>query len=105
VPERGLTRMSEQLSEQRQRLIRRYMEQSVATEEPRADVELPDPWRQETIVHPTPPVDLEPFATPAPRLEFVRRWISAGRHRHPQFRLALVIVLLAVAVGWLVAHL
>jgi hypothetical protein len=95
--------MTEELSQDRQRLIRRYME-SADVDEATADVALPDPWRQEAVVDPAPLVDLEAFATSPPRLDLVRGWISAVRYRHPQLRLPLVIIVLAVAVGWLVAH-
>ena len=96
--------MTEELSQDRQRLIRRYMEESVGGAEPTGEGELPDPWRRETIVDPAPLVDLEPFPAPHPRLELVRWWIAAGVHRHPQVRLALALIVLAVAVGWLVAR-
>lgn len=95
--------MTEELSEHRQRLIRRYMG-SAEVDETTVEVDLPDPRRRETIADPAPLVDLEAFATPPPRLDVVRGWISAAGYRHPQLRLALLVIGLAVAVGWLVAH-
>jgi hypothetical protein len=43
-------------------------------------------------------------APPPPRLDLLRWRTAALVHGHPQLRLALVLVVMAVTVGWLVAR-
>ncbi len=83
--------MAEELSEDRQRLIFRYMQDAVQSEpaEPR-----PRPAFDGFAV-----VDAQPA-----RLDLLR-WRTAALVRgHPQLRLALVLVVMALTVGWLVAR-
>jgi hypothetical protein len=84
--------MAEELSEDRQRLIFRYM-QDTARAEP------VEPQSRPVLVDRFVEVD----AAPA-RLDLVRWRAAALVHAHPQLRLALVLVVIAVTVGWLVAR-
>jgi hypothetical protein len=91
--------MAEELSPDRQRLIFRYMAEA-ASSEPAALVSDPpaDMWS------PAPFDDLGELEAAPARLEQVRWWLAGRLHRHPQLRLAVALVVLAVAVGWLVAR-
>jgi hypothetical protein len=83
--------MAEELSEDRQRLIFRYMQDAV-----RADS--PEPPR-------LPAYDGVGQFEPSPaRLDLLRWRTAALVHGHPELRLALVLVVIAVTVGWLVAR-
>jgi hypothetical protein len=83
--------VAEQLSEDRQQLILRYM-QDTARSEPA------EPPRRPAFDR-VGLVDLPPA-----RLDLLRWRTAALVHGHPQLRLALVLVVMAVTVGWLVAH-
>jgi hypothetical protein len=86
--------MAEKLSEDRQRLIFRYMEGTAPSARARPD----DP-------PPRPAFDrFEQAALPPARLDVLRRRAAAVLHRHPQLPLSFVLVVMAVTVGWLVAH-
>jgi hypothetical protein len=80
--------MAEKLSEERQRLISRYMGDPV-----RAQSQPADSHAESQVLD----------ATPA-RLDVVRWWISARVHRHPQIGPAAALIVLAVGIGWLVAR-
>lgn len=85
--------MAKELSEDRQQLIFRYMQEAVRSEpaEPRPRPAAFDGFGR---------VD-----APSPaRLDLLRWRTAALVHGHPQLRLALVLVVMAVAVGWLVAR-
>ena len=85
--------MAEELSEERQRLIFQYMQDAAHAEpaetRPRARPAF-DGFGQ---------VDAQPA-----RLDLLRWRTAALVHGHPQLRLALLLVVMAVAVGWLVAR-
>jgi len=83
--------MAEKLSEDRQRLIFQYMQEAVRSEPA-------EPPRRPAFDR-VGLVDLSPA-----RLDLLRWRTAALVHCHPQLRLALVLVVMAVTVGWLVAH-
>jgi len=83
--------VAEELSEDRQRLIFRYMQDAVRSEPA-------EPARR-------PVSDVVGQVDPPPaRLDLLRRRAAALVHGHPQLRLALVLVVMAVMLGWLVAR-
>jgi hypothetical protein len=83
--------MAEQLSEDRQQLIRRYMQDTVRPEPPAPRYR--------------PALDgVGVVEAPPARLDLLRWRAAALVHGHPQLRLALVLVVMAVTVGWLVAR-
>lgn len=84
--------MADQLSEDRQQLIFRYMQEAVRSEPP------------EARRRPTLDVFGQVDAPPPSRLDLLRWRVGALMHRHPQLGLALVLVAIAVTVGWLVAR-
>jgi hypothetical protein len=83
--------MAEKLSEDRQRLIFRYMQDTVRAEPA-------EPLRRPAFDG-VGQVDLPPA-----RLDVLRWRTAALVHGHPQLRLALLLVVMAVTVGWLVAR-
>ena len=83
--------MAEELSEDRQQLIFRYMQGAVRSE-PAEPLRRP---AYDGVAH----VDAPPA-----RLDLLRWRAAALVHGHPQLRLALVLVVVAVTVGWLVAR-
>ena len=83
--------MAKELSEDRQRLIFRYMQEAVRTE--------PAEPRRRPAFDAFAQVDAPPA-----RLDLLRWRAAAVVHGHPQLRLALVLVVMAVTVGWLVAR-
>lgn len=83
--------MAEELSDDRQRLIFRYMQATVPSE----PAELPSRPVSDGVGQ----VDAPPA-----RLDLLRRRAAVLVHGHPQLRLALVLVVMAVTLGWLVAR-
>jgi len=87
--------VAEELSEDRQRLIFRYMQDAVRSE----------PAEPARAAPRRPVFDVVGQVDPAPaRLDLLRWRTAALVHGHPQLRLALVLVVMAVMLGWLVAR-
>jgi hypothetical protein len=101
--------MSNELSEERRRLIYRYMQDGETTDAVARERErptLPPPLPEAMMLPPERPrqPEREPLLVAAPAAPLWQRRLLHLRHRYARESGAVALVAFASAVGWLVAH-